>query len=84
MFISHFFGMDASTASATNYLKKFTKHGGLVEGSGFEKDFWDNLLIVHFIKVLVTGQMILGDSQMCEASRSGSWQSFSNGPSLKW
>ena len=26
--------MDASTASATNYLKKFTKHGGLVEGSG--------------------------------------------------
>ena len=39
MFISHFFGMDASTASATNYLKKFTKHGGLVEGSGFEKDF---------------------------------------------
>ena len=55
MFISHFFGMDASTASATNYLKKFTKHGGLVEGSGFEKDFWDNLLIVHFIKVLVTG-----------------------------
>ena len=34
--------MDASTASATNYLKKFTKHGGLVEGSGFEKDFFIN------------------------------------------
>ena len=60
MFISHFFGMDASTASATNYLKKFTKHGGLVEGSGFEKDYWEFLLIVHFIKVLVTGQMTFG------------------------